>query len=473
MRFVRHLGFVLLLAGIMIYSCRKESFYEGHDAQLRFSNDTVKFDTIFSGIGSVTRRLMVYNPYNKSVKISSIQLIGNTSPFILNINGKQGNSASNIEMYPNDSMFIFIQIFVNTTGQNSPLLIDNQLEFNINGNVQHVDLEAFGQDVHLIRDEVIKTSTWEADKPYLIYGNATVDSLATLTIDKGVSVLFHKQANMRVKGTLNIDGDFKNPVIFNSDRLDKDYENVPGQWGGIMFLPGSKNNVFNWLVLKNGTSGIQIGSYNDFSKPDIELYNVIVQNMSYNCLLAIGARVKAASCLIANAATYTCGLLGGGEYDFYQCTIVNYYGLFYAIRDYSTPTLLITNYFADPLDPEKFMLNDLTSASFYNTIVYGGNTDELKLDRKPSSVFQYKFDHCLVKSKSYKDSSNNTTFGYMIYNQDPKFVASDTMKFELTKSSPAIDTGDIATGKLYPLDLKNNDRTVDKAPDLGAYEFVK
>jgi hypothetical protein len=39
--------------------------------------------------------------------------------------------------------------------------------------------------------------------------------------------------------------------------------------------------------------------------------------------------------------------------------------------------------------------------------------------------------------------------------------------------SPAIDTGDISTGKLYPLDLKNNDRTIDKAPDLGAYEFVK
>ena len=465
-------GFVLLFV-VLAFACRKESYYEGHDAQLKFSTDTVKFDTIFSGIGSVTQKLMVFNPYSKSLKVSSIQLNGNASPFILNINGSQGNTVTNVEIYPHDSIYIFIQVFVNTTGQNLPLLIDNQLEFNVNGNIQHVDLEAYGQDVHLIRNEIIKTSTWDADKPYLIYGNATIDSLATLTINKGVNVYFHKQANMLVKGTLKINGDFSNPVTFSGDRLDRDYQQYPGQWGGIMFLPGSKNNVFNWLVLKNGTSGIQIGTYNDVSKPDIELYNVIVQNMSYNCLLAIGARVKAASCLIANAAAYTCGLIGGGDYEFYQCTIVNYFGT-YATRDISYPTVIITNNYQDPLNPGNYIINDLTNANFYNSIIYGSNTDEIELDNKPSSKkFQFLFDHCLVRSKTYIDSTNNLPFKRIIWNKDPKFQASDSAKFELTKLSPAIDAGDSLKGKLYPVDLKNIDRTKDTVPDLGAYEFVK
>jgi hypothetical protein len=456
----------------MVFTCRKESYYEGHDAQLRFSTDTVKFDTVFSGIGSVTQKLMIYNPYSKSLKISSIQLIGNPSPFILNINGSQANSVTNIEIYPHDSIYIFIQIFVNTTGQNLPLLIDNLLEFIVNDNIQHVTLEAYGQDVHLIRNEIIKTSAWDTDKPYLIYGNVTVDSLATLTINKGVSVYFHKQANMLVKGTLKINGEFNDPVTFSGERLDEDYQHYPGQWGGIMFLPGSKNNIFNWLILKNGTSGIQIGVYNDFSKPDIELYNVIVQNMSYNCLLAIGARVKAANCLIANAAAYTCGLLGGGDYEFYQCTIVNYFGN-YSARDISYPTVIITNNYKYPLNSENYIIKDLTKANFYNSIIYGSNVDEVKIDNKSSSIFQYKFDHCLVRSKTYQDSANNKLFKQVIWNKDPKFQASDSAKFELTKLSPAIDTGDVALGKLFPMDLKNIDHTKDTIPDLGAYEFVK
>jgi hypothetical protein len=453
---------------IHIFSCQKESYYEGNDAKLRFSYDTIKFDTIFSGIGSVTKKLMVYNPYNKSLKISSIQLTG-TSPFILNINGVQTNSATNLELYPNDSLYIFIQIFVNTTGQNLPLFIDNLLEFTVNGNMQHVNLEAYGQDVHLIRDEVIKTTTWEADKPYLIYGNAVIDSLSTLIIDKGVNVFFHKKANMLVKGTLKINGEFSKPVSFGSDRLDKDYQDIPGQWGGILLLPGSKNNSFNWLVLKNGMSGIRIGAYNDLSKPDLELNNVIVKNMSYNCLLAYGAKIKAVSCLIANAATYTCGLFGG-DYEFDQCTIVNYFGT-YANRDFSYPAVIIANNYADTLTVGKYIFNDLINASFYNSIIYGGMADEVRLDNKATALFQYKFDYCLVRSQAYKNDGSFPKTN--IWNKDPKFVASDSMKFELTKLSPAIDTGDVAIGKNFPVDLNNKDRTTDKAPDLGAYEFFK
>lgn len=468
MRFVQHIGILLLIITFTSVSCRKETFYKGHDATLKFSDDTITFDTIFTNIGTATKRLMVYNPYNQTIKISSIQIANSASPFILNINGKQANSVNDVEIYPKDSLFIFIQVLVNTLGQNLPLLFSDLLVFNVNGNIQNVDLEAYGQDVHWIRQEVIKTTQWDNDKPYLIYGNMIVDTLETLTINKGVKVFFHRQSGILVKGTLKVMGDFDNPVVFQGDRLEKYYQDYPGQWGGVMLKPGSKNNVFNWVVLKNGTSGIQIGAYNDFSKPDVELYNVIVQNMSYNCLLAIGARVKAANCLIADAATYTCGLIEGGDYEFYQCTFANYYGS-YSSRQFSYPTVYISNYYTDTLGKKTFA--NLDNANFYNSIIYGTNTDEIGLDSMSAALFQYKFDHCLLKSKEYSNLSNQH-FASIIWNKDPKFKSIDSLKFELDTLSPAIGVGRIDIGKLYPLDLKNKNRTLDTIPDLGAYERV-
>jgi hypothetical protein len=468
-RLFQQTGLLLLLFFLIIVACRKETFYSGHDATLKFSDDTVTFDTIFTNIGTATKRLMVYNPYNKSLKISNIQIANGETPFIFNINGKQATSVNDIEIYPKDSLYIFIQVLVNTTGQNSPLLIHDLLEFTVNGNIQNVELEAYGQDVHLIRHEIIKTTTWDNDKPYLIYGDLIVDTLETLTINKGVRVFFHRESNMLVKGTLKINGDFENPVVFQGDRLEKYYQEYPGQWGGVLLNPGSKNNIFNWLVIKNGTTGIQIGADNDLSKPDVELYNVIVQNMSSSCLLAKGARVKAANCLIANAATYTCGLLGGGEYEFYQCTFANYYGS-YSSRQYSNPTVYITNYYTDTLG--KTIVSNLDSANFYNSIIYGGNADEILLAKHNSSaLFQYKFDHCLLKSHEY--NSTSPLFINNIWNKDPKFHASDSLKFELDSLSSAIDEGSADIGKLHPMDLKNKSRISDKAPDLGAYEWIK
>jgi hypothetical protein len=474
MQFIRQYATLLLILLLTFFSCRKESFYSGQDAILKFSNDTITFDTIFTGIGTVTKKLMVYNPYSKTIKITNIQLAGNSiSPFIININGKPVNSLNNVEIYSKDSLYIFIQVFINLTGQNLPLLFHDSLIFNVNGNIQDVDLVAYGQDVHWVKNELIKTTTWEADKPYLIYGDVIIDSLETLTINKGVSVYCHKQANLKVKGSLVINGSFEQPAVFRGDRLEKDYNDIPAQWGGISFLPGSKNNILNWVILENGITGIQVGKYNDFSKPNIELSNVIVRNMSYGSLVAIGAVIKASNCIMANAGTYTCGLIGGGDYEFYHCTLVNYFGKYLgAERELGYPALYISNYYPDPEHPDNDIITGLTKADFYNTIVYGSNSNEIKLDSKAAD-FLYKFDHCLLRSEEYHDSLKFPLFTNNIWNKDPKFIKPDSMKFELDTLSAAKDHGSISIGNLFPLDLKNIDRTKDAGPDIGAYERVE
>ena len=458
-----------IIIALATISCQKESFYEGKDATLKFSMDTVSFDTVFSTIGTTTKRLMVYNPYNKKINIASITIAGVNSPFIININGQSTNKIYNIEISPNDSLYIFLQVYINPTGHNLPLIIIDSLICNVNGNKQNIKLIAYSQDVHIIKTQTIKTQIWEADKPYLLFGNITVDSSETLTIKKGAIIYLHKNSNLLVKGTLNALGEFEKPISFKGDRLEKEYLDSPGQWGGINLLPGSKNHMLNWLVIENGTSGIVLGSINDFSKPNLEISNSIIKNMSYSALLAYNAKIKAVNCLVINAATYTCGLFGGGDYEFYHCTLANYYGA-YDNRNFAIPTLYLSNYFIDNQKPSIKTFSALTKANFYNSIIYGADTDELGLDSVATTAFRYKFDHCLIKSKRF-NNQNTGTFSNNVWNSDPKFKMPDKFDFHLDTLSSAQNAGDIQIGKLFPKDLDNNDRTL--LPDIGAYERIE
>jgi len=469
MKLLRFFGFFTLAASIIVISCTKQQYYEGSNPSLKFSSDTVSFDTVFSTIGSATQRLMVYNPYDKILRISNIKLAGsNTSPFMLNIDGQPVNSLNNIEIYPKDSLYIFVQVLINPTGQNLPLFIRDSILFTINQNTQNVKLTAYGQDIHLIKTQTIKTQTWTADKPYLIYGDVTVDTLETLTIAQGATIYFHKQSNLMVKGALVAIGDLPTPITFRGDRLETDYNDIPGQWGGIYLKPGSTNNRIDWVIIENGTNGLQLGEYESPARPDLEISNTIIKNMSYNGLFAINAKIKAVNCVIADAAMYSCGLVGG-DYEFYHCTIANYYGL-YAGRNFSGATLKLSNYYMDSV---TVVGKSLDKANFYNSIVYGNNLDELSLDKKGSALFQYQFNHCLLKYKSFKDTTNNPLFDSVIWNKDPNFKFNPKTYLELDTLSPAKDAGSVSIGRQYPLDLKKVDRTTDLGPDLGAYERVE
>jgi hypothetical protein len=83
----------LLFLGIVLSfffaACNKdEDVTFDLDAKVNFSIDSVLFDTVFTSIGSSTRRLKVYNPNAKAININNIKLSGGiTSAFSLNING--------------------------------------------------------------------------------------------------------------------------------------------------------------------------------------------------------------------------------------------------------------------------------------------------------------------------------------------------------------------------------------------------
>jgi len=460
--------FYLLIAfsTLFIFSCEKENFVTDSSAKLSFSTDTVLFDTVFTTIGSVTKQFTVRNPHDKRIEISDIRLAGGkSSNYRLNINGVQTRKMIDLELAGNDSMYIFVEVTVDPTNQNNPLVIKDSVIFETNSNSQNVKLVSWGQDVHKINGEIIGTDTWQADKPYLIYNSALVDTGATLTIEPGANLHFHRNSRFYVAGTVIADGTKENPIVFQGDRLGNDYEDVPGQWDGIYLMAGSKDNVMDYVEIKNAIIGLQVDTLGNSSAPTLAISNSKIKHMTYAGIYAQGSNIKANNCVIGDCGSFALALTLGGNYEFYHTTIGNYwYG-----STRNTPSVVLNNYYKDTSG--NFITRGLEKAVFGNCIIYGNKESEIGFDEEPDEdeIFNYTFDHSLLKLDR-KIDTNNSHYNNIILNKDPRFVSTNEHDLQLDTLSPAIDVGSDAYGQEYPFDIEGNSRISDEGSDIGAYE---
>ncbi|HPR30838.1 MAG TPA: hypothetical protein PLK12_02030 [Prolixibacteraceae bacterium] len=242
---------VSLLMGWMLFACEEDNLFAPEGAVLTFSTDTIQFDTIFTSIGSATQSFRVINPYSQRLKISSIRLAGGDQSFYrLNIDGEPVNEVSDVELLPFDSIYIFVEVTIDPNGVNQPLIVQDSVLFQVGDQWQDVDLLAWGQDFHLIKQEFLTTQTWTRDKPYLVYDYAVVDSGAVLTLEPGTRVFFHDTAGFYVLGNIQALGTFGEPILFSGDRLEELYSDVPDQWYGILLFPNENLSVFENVEIK-------------------------------------------------------------------------------------------------------------------------------------------------------------------------------------------------------------------------------
>lgn len=465
---------ILFLTVGYLFSCEDEKYLSSTNAKLLFSVDTVMFDTVFTTLGSTTQHLKIYNPYDQKVLISSIKLAkGDGSSFRLNINGVASNEVKNLEIAPLDSMYIFVEVTVDPSGQNLPLVVKDSIEFVTNSNRQDVDLVAWGQDFKLIKRQILKNTTWTSEKPYLVYNYAYVDSNATLTINPGTKVYFHKDAGLYVKGKVIAKGTVENPISFQGDRLESVYSAVPDQWNGVLLYSGSLNNEFSNVEIKNANIGLQVGNIEDKGSAKVKLNNVKIQNMAYAGIFAMKSEIQATNCLVTNCGFYAVALLVSGSYEFNHSTIANYWGG-YGFKARTTPAVFISNILNVSKDKPDYV-GDIQKADFGNCIITGNASDknELFLKSKSEKAFNYKFDRCILQiADSFKTNKPDHYINIIRkVNRDSIFV--DPYKkfnFELDTLSKAKDAANKVISKLFPSDLKGRDRFLDNGPDIGALE---
>lgn len=466
---MRNLILFLILLTTVYYSCQRENLVDNSPhLKLSFSTDTVVFDTIFSGIGSATKYLKVYNPSSKDIEISEIYLAkAEDSKYRLNIDGKNSSSDQNVLIKGKDSLFLFVDVTINT--DQDALLEQDSIIFITNGNQQDIKLISWGQAVNLINEEVIQTTNWTKDKPYLIYNSMLVDSAHTLTIEAGTKIHFHRGSKMFVAGTLNILGTYEEPVILEGDRLEHMYFDVPGQWEGIWLMNGSKHNYINFAEIKNAVTGIQVDTLADVNIPTLTIHNTKIEHMSFAGIYAQGTTIFGTNCQISDCGFYNLALTIGGWYEFYHCTFANYWRNSFR----NTPLLLMNNYY---IYEGQAIIRDIVHAGFYNCLIYGDRENELYIDSIPGyGVLNYSFENCLIKYNSPTVSEANILTS--IINEDPLFIDPEAYNFALDTLSPAKDKALRLFVDQYPgllnYDLNNESRTADDNPDIGAYERIE
>ena len=461
-------------------SCNKPpKFSDDNSLKIAFSTDTVTFDTVFTTIGSSTRQLMIYNNNEENLKISSIRLEGgNQSQFSVNVDGQSGYNFSNLEIYSKDSIYVFVRVTVNPNDQNTPFFVEDKLIFETNQNEQTVLLTAYGQNAnYIIADQEIngfpkfkiiadslQEVHWTAERPYVIYGYALINSYGTLVIEPGTQIHFHNGSGLWAysEGQLRVEGTPENPVVFQGDRLEDFYANEPGQWDRIWLMEarqGHGHSIEN-AIIKNGFIGIQAQRFAKANKAPLKIRNTIIDNHTGIGIYTNLYNLKASNFVVSNCGNYALALTGGGEYVFEQGTVANYWNQ----STRTTPSLFFNNTYQSPLD------GNLYAHNFYfemnNCIMYGNQEDEFKTEFYAGPDTTYVFNNSILRTKR----NNDINYKECLFNINPKFVNKES-NYHLDTLSPAIGFGNpkYSTGLLqYDLDgVDRGDR-----PDAGAYQYV-
>ena len=503
MRTIIYIFFLGIL--LSLTSCRKDFDTVASSGNLEFSKTEVYLDTVFSTIGSSTYSLKVYNRSNKDIKIPTIQLEkGMNSKYRIMVDGMIGNNKifNNVELLAKDSLYIFIETTANITDTEPDFTYNDQILFDNGTNQQKVKLTTLIDDAHFIfpnrsldkkiYEKIIVegfnpetrghtlTSTelnWTNTKPYVVYGNCVVPSGSTLNIGIGTRVHFHKGAilivddgaTLNIQGGLNIvntDGKIttKNEVTFEGDRLEPEYENVPGQWGTVFILSGT-NNKINHLTIKNAVIGLLMQRNINTTTPKLTIENSQVYDCSNYGILARTSIIKGKN-LVINFAGQTClGMAEGGLYDFTHCTINN-----------NTQSTKQNAVYIDNFYSENNVIKEIIdlSVNFKNSIIYGSNNVECIINKAddPLKIYSLNFDKCLLKfndinnqltGSQYSEIKNANNFR----NLDPKFKNANKNFLNILAGSPAINNGN----PLYSTfnDILDKNRVT--SSDIGAYQF--
>lgn len=457
-------GILIVAVFFLLHSCEKESFFTDPGAQLYISADTIKFDTVFTSTGSITQSFKIRNDNDGKLLLSEVKLMGETnSPFRINVNGTAANSVNDIEIAKGDSIYVFVTVTIDPNTDSLPFIVSDSIRISFNGNQRFVQLEAFGQNAHFIRDGVISgQQIWNNDLPYVILGGIRIDSSASLQINAGCRIYFHADAPMDVFGSLQVSGTATARVLFTGDRLDSYYRDLPGSWPGIYLRENSNNNSIRFAVIKNAYQALVC--FGRASSPaKLHLSQSIIDNAYETGLAAVNSNIRCDNTLISN-----CGrnlvILQGGNYALTHTTISSF------STEY-LPHRYPVAYVSDEGSVNGTTVNAPLQLDLVNCIIWGESgfvASEFQTIKKGNS-FTVSLDHCLLRAQ---DDPANTNFVSVIRNMDPMFDSIDAGNnyFDFhTNNRPGAPGVNSGTTTLFQFDLDDLNRNV-ATPDMGCYE---
>lgn len=471
--YMKHLLYYIMCmvaaSAACLTGCIEDGISTSPADQPRMQVDTLSLGTVFTGEGTPTACFKVYNPNSKIINIDRIELrsSGSEARWRFNIDGISGETFTDVEIRPNDSIFVFAEVTLPDLRATEPRSYIDRLDFTTRGVTESVTLAVEGIDAERLDGLTITADTrFTAERPYIIYDSLVVAHGATLTLSPGTRLHFHSEADLIVGGTLLSLGTPEAPVEMGGDRMGRvvgrvDYEIMSGQWGGVLFSSTSSANRMEYTTIRNSSWGVILSSLPyTADTPSLRMLNCRLRNSKGYVLDSYHSSVEALGCELADASLGVVRLQGGKAL-ISNSTVANYY-LFTAVG----PAMQFVHAWEDEKDdPDAGSGLPLLEADINNCIIYGNGSDLSHPDLSGASIYLRR---CLLRSEGTDDDN----FLNCIWGEDPLyFTVREAYHFDyrLRPESPAIGSAD---PQLLPASL-----TVDRYGlprtdlTLGAYTY--
>lgn len=434
---------------VILFACDDDdSFNTNPDFRLTFSVDTLSFDTLFTGFGSTTKRLKVYNTAKKKIRIDRISLEDMDSPYRMNVNGIETKDIVDVDIAGKDSIYIFLEVELSDENKNEIRLLKDHIQFELNGNLQKLVVETHAQDVYQIKDDIQENSVWYGNRPYVLTTDISTDTGVELRLEEGTHVYFKKDAGLKINGSFLVNGSFEKPVYFGSTRLEELYKNVPGQWNGIQITENATFLALRHFSLEDGKNGLII-EQNAYQNQKVDVEYALIKNFTGKGVAVNNRDLHAHDLMIANCGQECLEVTGAGDLTLIHATLFNEW--YYSAR--TSPILSIST-------------DDSSMHLIANSIIWGSKSNEFDLNSEDDIAF----DNSLLRLSNDFLSQHSSIFNDCIFNDDPLFVAVEEFDLRLKTESPAINKAR-SLSSIYSIDLNGKQRTLDEAPDIGAYEY--
>ena len=466
--------FLLLSMSVCVGCTDDEHFTNDPSARLTFSEDTIRFDTVFATVPTATHTFWVYNKSNAGIRLSTVLLEGgNQNGFRVNVDGSylgpsSGFQLNDVEIREGDSLRVFVELTSPTMSSDFSNLKDQLIFRHASGAEQRVILTATAwqatilNNYHVTGDEVMT-----GEKPIIIRGGLTVDAGATLTLMAGTTLYFHSDAGLHVYGTLRSVGTPDHNVVMRGDRLDNmfdylPYDGVSGQWRGIYIYEGSYDNVIRYTDIHSTMDGVTVKSSDD-SRCALTLDASTIHNCQGHGLKTMNAKVVIDNCQLTNTLG-DCLHVEGGNVSVNNTTMAQFYPF-----DSARGSAL---YF-DNISPLQFTCRNSIITGYADDVLQGSQISE-------EHAFVYSFAYCLIRTpkpseeqlihftevmfEDVEDSEKGGMYNFMKIDID-----SLRYDFQLSDSTIAIDAADAVTA------LSTDRLGVSRGakPDLGCFEKQK
>jgi hypothetical protein len=476
-------------------------FLTGSNVELRFSTDTLAFDTVFVARGSATQRMKIYNDGEQPIKIDRIRVEGRTGVnFIFNIDGTPGPEARDIVIWGEDSIFLFVEVEVDPTEpvNTSPFIAEDRLIFETGDVQEDVLLLAFGQNANYLngfrRGEFGAISamncgsdgffTLDAELPTVIYGSLTVDECILRALP-GTKIYFHGgvQRNDQFAGTgffndglifttatgaVQFLGTLEEPVILRTDRLEPSFDQEPAKYRGLVLGAGSKDNRLEYTQLFNAIVGITIDS-----AAEVTVENSVIAYSGGPAISAFQSDVTVRNSVFHDNFGNAVQFVKGGTFVMEHSTIANY--------GVDASALALTNFSCD--DNNDNCVFSRMSARIRNSVISGSRGSELIFidifEGDEPSQWNVLMNNSVVRTDGAFLASQDSLFADFYENicrnchnlefSEELFVSLEMDDYQLDSLSVARDLGVFLPA--LPTDKLGVDRDTD-TPDAGAFERV-